>query len=52
MLPFREISVLDRNTEALGIRTLRLMENAGAATAEVIIDKFNLKKSGKKLLFF
>jgi NAD(P)H-hydrate epimerase len=52
MLPFREISVLDRNTEALGIPTLQLMENAGTATAEVIIDKFNLKKTGKTLLFF
>jgi NAD(P)H-hydrate epimerase len=52
MLPFREISVLDRNTEALGIPTLHLMENAGTAAAEVLIDRFNLKKSVKKITFF
>ncbi len=52
MLPFREISVLDRNSEALGIPTIQLMENAGTALADVIIKRFNLHRTPKKILMF
>ena len=37
MISFREVKVLDINTEAMGISTLVLMENAGAAVAREII---------------
>ncbi|MCK5559842.1 MAG: NAD(P)H-hydrate dehydratase, partial [Thermoplasmata archaeon] len=51
-LRFEEVAVLDKNSEALGIPTSKLMENAGTALAEVIIEQFNLKKSSIKILMF
>lgn len=40
MLPFKEIHVLDKNAEALGVPTAELMENAGRAVAEVALEEF------------
>ncbi len=48
MLPYKEIHVLDRNSEYHGVPTIRLMENAGEAVADVIQKKMDLK--GKKVL--
>ncbi len=48
MLPYKEISVLDRNSEYHGVPTIRLMENAGEAVADVVTKKFVPK--GKKVL--
>jgi NAD(P)H-hydrate epimerase len=48
MLNFEEISVLDRNALYLGVPTHRLMENAGAAVAEIAmeqLDKHDLKRA-------
>jgi ADP-dependent NAD(P)H-hydrate dehydratase / NAD(P)H-hydrate epimerase len=36
MIPYKEVKVLDLNTEAMGIPTIGLMENAGKALAEEI----------------
>ncbi len=47
MIPFKEVKVLDRNTEALGIPTLRLMENAGTALAKEITEH---QVKGRKIL--
>ncbi len=47
MIPFKEVKVLDLNTEALGIPTLTLMENAGKALAEEIM---KLDTAGKNVL--
>ncbi len=35
----REVLVLDANSEALGVKRLQLMENAGAEVARAIVDK-------------
>lgn len=48
MLPFKEINVLDRNSEFHGVPTIKLMENAGEAVANVLEKKFDLE--GKKIL--
>ncbi|MCK4443591.1 MAG: NAD(P)H-hydrate epimerase, partial [Thermoplasmata archaeon] len=48
MLPYKEIRVLDRNSEYHGVPTIRLMENAGEAVASVIQKK--LDPRGKNLL--
>ena len=40
MLPVKEFSVLDINSESLGVPTGFLMENAGRAVAEVITERF------------
>lgn len=48
MLPYKEVKVLDRNSEYHGVPTIRLMENAGAAVAEVLAKKFDLR--GKRVL--
>jgi ADP-dependent NAD(P)H-hydrate dehydratase / NAD(P)H-hydrate epimerase len=40
MLPFAELRVLDANSEYLGVPALLLMENAGAAVAEVVEERF------------
>ena len=44
MLPFREVRVLDINSEHLGVPIDSLMENAGEAVAEVIVNKFGTGK--------
>lgn len=48
MLPYKEIHVLDRNSEYHGVPTIRLMENAGEAVADVIQKKFDI--AGKNVL--
>lgn len=48
MIPYKEVKVLDLNTEALGIPTLTLMENAGTGLAEEIR---KLNSTGKRVLF-
>jgi NAD(P)H-hydrate epimerase len=46
MLTFDEVSVLDRNSDFLGVPTSMLMENAGRGVADVI------RKIGKKKILF
>ncbi|MEM4728158.1 MAG: NAD(P)H-hydrate dehydratase [Thermoplasmata archaeon] len=48
MIPFEEVSVLDRNAQYLGVPTSQLMENAGKAVAEAVMNKYQLKH--KKVL--
>ncbi|MGQ9581923.1 MAG: NAD(P)H-hydrate dehydratase [Thermoplasmatota archaeon] len=43
MLPFAEVSVLDRNAQYLGVPTSQLMENAGRAVAEAVMKRYVLK---------
>lgn len=56
MLEFQEVGVLDRNSEALGVPTSSLMENAGAAVSEFIIKNIiesgNFKKSEPEIVIF
>jgi NAD(P)H-hydrate epimerase len=40
MIPFKEVNVLDVNSEYLGVATSQLMENAGKGTAEVALERF------------
>ena len=47
MIPFKEINVLDINSEYLGVPTSQLMENAGKGTADVALERFLVK--GKKV---
>ena len=49
MIEPKEIKVLDKNAEYYGVPTLKLMENAGKNTAEVIIKKINPQKNCKIL---
>ncbi|WP_400204040.1 NAD(P)H-hydrate dehydratase [Candidatus Methanomassiliicoccus intestinalis] len=44
MLPFREVRVLDINSEHLGVSIDSLMENAGEAVAEAIVKEFGAEK--------
>lgn len=46
MLPFKEVRVLDINSEHLGVPMDALMDNAGEATAEVILTEIG---TGKKI---
>jgi NAD(P)H-hydrate epimerase len=48
VLPYKEINVLDRNSEYHGVPTIRLMERAGEAVADVVQKKFDLR--GKTVL--
>lgn len=48
MIPYKEVNVLDTNTEALGIPTMTLMKNAGTALAREILE---MGGEGKKVLF-
>jgi NAD(P)H-hydrate epimerase len=56
MLEFNEVKALDRNSEALGVPTTTLMENAGKGTAGVIIEKYIesgvIKKSPPTVVIF
>jgi NAD(P)H-hydrate epimerase len=47
MLPSKEFTVLDINAEHLGVPTSLLMENAGAAAADVVRRKFG---KGKRII--
>jgi NAD(P)H-hydrate epimerase len=49
MIGLRETYVLDRNSEYLGVPQSKLMENAGKALANTIIDNFSLK--GRNVVF-
>jgi hydroxyethylthiazole kinase-like uncharacterized protein yjeF len=42
MIPFEEVSVLDRNAQYLGIPNSQLMENAGKAVADHVMRRYNL----------
>lgn len=44
MLPFREVRVLDINSDHLGVSIDLLMDNAGEAVAEAIVDEFGTDK--------
>jgi len=48
MLPFREVAVMDRNSEYRGTSPKELMENAGKALADEISDRF----SQRPIIFF
>ncbi len=48
MIPFEEVSVLDRNAQYLGVPTSQLMENAGKAVADAVMKRYNLAR--KKVL--
>jgi NAD(P)H-hydrate epimerase len=50
LITFKDVAVLDRNSEYFGTETIHLMENAGRAVCQVIKDEFSLK--GKTVLFF
>ncbi len=43
MLPFEEVSVLDRNAQYIGVPTSQLMENAGRAVADEVMKRYVLK---------
>jgi len=42
MIPFKEVRVLDRNAQHLGVPTSQLMENAGKAVADNVMKRYNL----------
>jgi len=44
MIPFEEVSVLDRNAQYLGVPTSQLMENAGKAVADAVMKRYNLSR--------
>jgi NAD(P)H-hydrate epimerase len=48
MIPFKEVNVLDINSEYLGISTFQLMENAGKGCAKAACEKFKIE--GKKVV--
>ncbi|HEV8595630.1 MAG TPA: NAD(P)H-hydrate epimerase, partial [Thermoplasmata archaeon] len=48
MLTATEMRVLDRNAEWMGVKTLDLMENAGRAVADAVLNEFAAK--GKRVL--
>jgi NAD(P)H-hydrate epimerase len=43
MIPFKEVNVLDINSEYLGFPTFRLMEKAGEGCAKVAFEKFQIQ---------
>ena len=45
LLPYKEVHVLDRNAEYLGVPTYELMENAGEAVFITMEEQLKLKKS-------
>ena len=45
MISTKEIKVLDRNSEYFGVKSEKLMENAGKETAKFVSKKFNSKKN-------
>ncbi len=49
MITSTEMRILEQNSVALGIPTRLLMENAGAAVAKIIVNKFG--KRGKAVVF-
>ena len=50
MLDYREIAVLDRNAQYLGVPTISLMENAGMGVVETVSK--NVKLSGQAVTIF
>jgi NAD(P)H-hydrate epimerase len=40
-----EVTIIDKNSEELGVSVLQLMENAGAGAARIIIESYPKKKS-------
>jgi NAD(P)H-hydrate epimerase len=44
MIPFREVAVLDRNAQSLGVSVSQLMENAGKESARIMRENISLKK--------
>ena len=48
MIPFKEVNVLDINSEYLGVPTFKLMENAGKGIADAALNSFKIK--GKKVI--
>lgn len=44
MIPFKEVNVLDKNAEFLGVPTIQLMEKAGFGVAKIIKKRFSKKK--------
>ncbi len=50
VIPFREVAVLDKNAEFLGVPKSSLMENAGKKVYEKIVEKFDVR--GKKVIVF
>lgn len=48
MLPFKEVAVLDRNAQCLGVPVSQLMENAGKESARIIQE--NMPLEGKRIL--
>jgi hydroxyethylthiazole kinase-like uncharacterized protein yjeF len=42
MIPFEEVSVLDRNAQYLGVPTSQQMENAGKVVADHVMKRYNL----------
>ncbi len=44
MIPFKEVNVLDINSEYLGVPTIQLMENAGKGTADAALERFAIKE--------
>jgi NAD(P)H-hydrate epimerase len=48
MIPFKEVNVLDINSEYLGVPTFQLMENAGEGCAKTALEKFQVQ--GKKVV--
>jgi len=50
LITFKEVAVLDKNSEYLGVPTSTLMENAGKKVYEKILEKFDVKN--KKVILF
>ena len=50
MMRFSEVYVLDRNAEHLGVPQRELMENAGKAVANALLDNFDLKDKSVLIL--
>jgi NAD(P)H-hydrate repair Nnr-like enzyme with NAD(P)H-hydrate epimerase domain len=48
MIPFKEVNVLDINSEYLGVPPMQLMEKAGEGCAKHALEKFQIQ--GKKVV--